>query len=128
MLLPKWPVSVLSRQKALRTNTQKACGSLQPTWLREIGRRCTTLRVLPQKKVLRDTSLQAVCAELPQSCLTLRCYGLEPTRLLCPRDFQGKNTGVDHHFLLQGIFLTEGSNLPMSPALTGGFFTTSTTC
>ena len=28
----------------------------------------------------------------------------------------GKNTGVGCHFLLQGIFLTQGSN-PVSPAL-----------
>ena len=26
-------------------------------------------------------------------------------------DFPGKNTGVDCHFLLQGIFLTQGSNI-----------------
>ena len=26
----------------------------------------------------------------------------EPTRLLCPWDFLGKDTGVDCHFLLQG--------------------------
>ena len=32
------------------------------------------------------------------------------TRLLCPWDFPGKNTGVGYHFLLQGIFLTQGSN------------------
>ena len=31
-------------------------------------------------------------------------------RLLCPWDFPGKNTGVDCHFLLQGIFMTQGSN------------------
>ena len=30
----------------------------------------------------------------------------KPTRLLCPWDFPGKNTGVGCHFLLQGIFLT----------------------
>ena len=41
----------------------------------------------------------------------LRPYGLYPTRLLCPWDFPGKNTGVGCHFLLQGIFLTQGSNL-----------------
>ena len=33
-----------------------------------------------------------------------------PARLLCPWDFPGKNTGVGCHFLLQGIFLTQGSN------------------
>ena len=37
--------------------------------------------------------------------------GLEPTMLLCPWDFPGKNTGVGCHFLLQGIFLTQGLNL-----------------
>ena len=31
-------------------------------------------------------------------------------RLLCPRDLPGKNTGVSCHFLLQGIFPTQGSN------------------
>ena len=31
--------------------------------------------------------------------------------LLCPWDFPGKNTGVCCHVLLQGIFLTQGSNL-----------------
>ena len=33
---------------------------------------------------------------------SLRPHGLWPTRLLCPWDFQGKNTGVGCHFLLQG--------------------------
>ena len=34
-----------------------------------------------------------------------------PARLLCPWDFPGKNTGAGCHFLLQGIFPTQGSNL-----------------
>jgi hypothetical protein len=29
----------------------------------------------------------------------------------CPWNFPGKNTGVHCHFLFQGIFLTQGSNL-----------------
>ena len=37
--------------------------------------------------------------------------GLWPTRFLCPWDFLGKDTGVVFHFLLQGIFPTQGSNL-----------------
>ena len=37
-------------------------------------------------------------------------YGLQPTRLLCPWDSPGKNTGVGCHALLQGISLTQGSN------------------
>ena len=34
-------------------------------------------------------------------------------RLLCPWDFPGKNTGVGCHLLLQGIFPTQGLNLPL---------------
>ena len=37
-------------------------------------------------------------------------HGLQPTRLFCPWDFPGKNTGVGCHFLLQGIFSTQGLN------------------
>ena len=36
--------------------------------------------------------------------------GLWLTRLLRPCDSPGKNTGVDCHFLLQGIFPTQGLN------------------
>ena len=41
---------------------------------------------------------------------SLRPHGLQPTRLLCPWDFLGKNTGVGCHFLLQWILLTQGLN------------------
>ena len=46
-----------------------------------------------------------------QSCSTL-CdpHGLSHTRLLCPWNFLGKNTGVGCHFLLQGIFPSQGLN------------------
>ena len=36
--------------------------------------------------------------------------GLWPARFLCPWNSPGKITGVGCHFLLQGIFLTQGSN------------------
>ena len=36
------------------------------------------------------------------------------TKFLCPWDFQGKSTGVGCHFLLQGIFPTQGSNPGLS--------------
>ena len=39
--------------------------------------------------------------------------------------FSRQYTGVDCHFLLQGIVPTQGSNLFMSFALAGGFFTIS---
>ena len=44
-------------------------------------------------------------------CDSLWSHGLYPTRLLCPWNFSGKSTGVGCHFLLQWIFLTQGSNL-----------------
>ena len=37
-------------------------------------------------------------------------HGLQPTRLLCPYNFSGKNTGVGCHFFLWGIFLIQGLN------------------
>ena len=36
---------------------------------------------------------------------SLSPYGLQPTSLLCPWNFPGKNIGVVSHFRLQGIFL-----------------------
>ena len=36
--------------------------------------------------------------------------GLQPSRLLCPWDSLGRNTGVGCHFLLPEIFPTQGSN------------------
>ena len=36
------------------------------------------------------------------------------TKLLRPWDFQGKSTGMGCHFLLQGIFPTQGSNPGLS--------------
>ena len=36
-----------------------------------------------------------------------------PTWFLCPWDFPGKNTEIGCHFLLQGIFPTQGLNTPL---------------
>ena len=44
---------------------------------------------------------------------SLRSHRLQLFRLLCPRNSPGKNTGVGCHFLLQGIFLTQGSSLDL---------------
>ena len=47
-----------------------------------------------------------------QSCATL-CDPMDysPAKWLCPWSFQGKNTGVGCHILLQGIFPTQELNL-----------------
>ena len=49
-----------------------------------------------------------------ESCIfvwdSLQPHGLQPARLLCPWNSLGKNTEMGCYFLLQGIFLTQGSN------------------
>ena len=68
-----------------------------------------------------------VCARSVMSHCLLS-HGLWPSRLLCPWDSPGKNTGVGGHSLLQDIFLTHGltsrllcllhwqsSSLPLAP-------------
>ena len=48
--------------------------------------------------------------KVTQLCPTLHDPMDLATRLFCPRNSPGQNTGVDSRFLLQGIFLTKGSN------------------
>ena len=61
--------------------------------------------------------LMYVCVHLLASVMSnsSRPHGLQPTRLLCPWDSPGKNTGVRCHALLQGIFQLRVQ--PASPAL-----------
>ena len=48
---------------------------------------------------------------------SLQRHGLQPARLLCPWDSPGKSTEMGGHFLLHGIFLTQGSNPHLSRLL-----------
>ena len=50
--------------------------------------------------------IEAACSGMSES---LQPYGLS-SKLLCPWGSPDKNTGVGCHFLLQGIFLTQGLN------------------
>ena len=53
-----------------------------------------------------------MCCLVAKSCLNLLWpHGLWPTRLLCPWDSPGNNSGVACHALLQRIFPIQGSNL-----------------
>ena len=58
------------------------------------------------------------------SCLvrfnSLQPHGLQPTRLLCPWNFSGKNTGVGCHFLPQRIFPIQGLILGKRRSPRGG--------
>ena len=90
------------------------------TWVRSLGQVSTVAHGNSKAQcVLHARSLQ--------SCPTLQRCGPYPTRLLCPWDSPGKNTGVGWYFLLQGIFPTQGSNFCLFPALAVGFFSTRAT-
>ena len=51
------------------------------------------------------------CAWVCAQSLSSVWLSHRPARLLFPWDFPGKNTEVGCHFLLQGIFLSQGLNL-----------------
>ena len=63
-----------------------------------------TKQCLGLVSVSRLTRVLCVCSVVSDS---LRPHGLGPTRLFCPWDSPGKNTGVGCHALLQGIFPTQ---------------------
>ena len=51
-----------------------------------------------------------MCSDVQVMSASLQPHGVQPARLLCPWNFPGKNTGVGCHFLLQGVFPTQGSS------------------
>ena len=63
----------------------------------------------PPDRALQNISvlIRSVAQSCPTLCDPMDC---SPTRLLCPWDSPGKNTGVGCHALLQGIFPTQGLN------------------
>ena len=65
-----------------------------------------------EPNILKLQSTQIVLSESESEVVSNSLWpcGLYPTRLLRPWDSPGKNTGVGCHFLLQGIFPTQGSN------------------
>ena len=70
------------------------------------------MNIAPRKDTVKVRSLfVSYTVVVAKSCLTLlQPHGLQPTRLLCPWDSPGKNTGVGCHFVFQGVFQTHGSN------------------
>ena len=63
-----------------------------------------------------------------QVCLTVRAYGLQPSRFLCPWDSRGKNIGMGGCAVLSGIVPARDQPESLSlPVMAGGFSTTSPT-
>ena len=58
----------------------------------------------------KEAMCEPMCAQALSRVRLFVTYGLYPTRLLCPWNFPGKNSGAGCLFLLQGIFPTQGSN------------------
>ena len=71
--------------------------------------KASNLEVYGERKKERKKVKLLSCAQLFATPWIVAC-----TKFLCPWDFQGKSTGVGCHFLLQGIFPTQGSNPGLS--------------
>ena len=79
---------------------------------------CLFVCLFPSPEESKDPTKASTCHGLfVLSCFmfnSLQLHGLQPTRLLCPRNFRGKNTGVECHYStpveLVGIFPMQGSN------------------
>ena len=88
-----------------------------------------TFTFLSVDRLLQDAEYSSLCCTADPCCLlilyvcahvgvlgcevvsdSLQPCELQPSRLPCPWDFPGKNTGGGFHFLFQGIFPTQGSN------------------
>ena len=75
---------------------------------------CGILASLHEKQKISDI-YTCVCVSRSVVSNSLQPHGLQPSRVLCPRAFPGKNTGVGYHYLLQGIFPTQESNPGLLP-------------
>ena len=64
---------------------------------------------------LKTATLGATGRECTCACMLSHVQLFDPVdcRILCPWDYPEKNTGVGCHFLLQGIFPTQGLNLDL---------------
>ena len=66
------------------------------------------------RAVFLDCGLQPTVVTvqlLSQARLFCEAHGLQPSRLHCPWNFPGKDTGVGSYFFLRGIFLSQELNL-----------------
>ena len=77
---------------------------------------CVCVCVCALKNLLHLISLlrtSLVCVSCSVMSDSLQPHGMQPSRLLCPWESPGQNTGVGCHGLLQGIFLTQRLKPPL---------------
>ena len=92
--MSKWILDLNAKHRAKTSTSTYQCQEMARTW------------ASPVAQMVKKGSVS--CSVVSDS---LRPHGLYPTRLLCPWDSPGKNTGASSHSLLQEIFPTQGSNL-----------------
>ena len=88
-------------------------GGLQSMGCKRVGHDLETKQQQTVRKEGREGGRQGLLLLLLSHSVvshSLQPHGLQPTRLLCPWNSSGKNTGVGCHALLQRILLTQGSN------------------
>ena len=83
--------------RAMRVEVVPSFEMVLPRGEAEVGRSQSPL-ILRINNHSDKMSMRA-CSVMSDS---LRCYERQPTRLLCPWDFSGKNIEVGCHFLPQG--------------------------
>ena len=79
--------------------------TLKSDWLYSLQPKMEKLYTVSKKRPGADCGsdheLLIATVLVTQSCPTLQPHGLQPTRLLCPWDFPGKDTGMGCHCLLR---------------------------
>ena len=112
---PPLALFVVMLPKAHLTSHTRMSGSwwvITPSWLSGLWRSFLYTSSVYSCHFFLISSASVKLVSVSHSVVpdSLRLHGLQPTRFLCPWDFPGKDTGVGCHFLLQGIFPTQGSN------------------
>ena len=102
------PSSLVFQNQIFNTNScqQKNCEKEQSQQDKYI-RRKITFTLKERHSGAQIGHVRKVTSVISDS---VRHYGSQSSRLLCTWDSPGKNTGVDCHALLQGIFPTQRSN------------------
>ena len=92
------------------------CYFFRYTFCSLVGLQYKTQLYLFYKSVLLLASIAAAAAAAKslQSCDSVRPHRWQPTRLPCPWDSPGKNTGVGCHFLLQCMRVKSESEVAQS--------------
>ena len=89
-----------------------SCPLMNLTFLSK-KKKILTLKLLHRISFILHFLIYMICTMLSCTVVSnsLRPHGLQPTRFLCPWSFLGKNIGGKCHFLLLGIFPTQGLNV-----------------